>query len=473
MFKWNKTWRRLVSIGIATLFLFVVGTGAFAQDDGGEAPAEETTALVEEASVLTADEVQFNLDMTWILIAGFLVFFMQAGFAMLEGGMIRQTGVVNSMAENFMDACVTGILFFIVGFGIAFGSTENSLFFPGIEFALGGIDGTGDGDGVVFVNFFFQFAFAGAAATIATGAMAERTDFKGKLLYSAVVGAIIYPIVVFWTWGGGWLTDLGFVDFAGSGIVHMTGGIIALIGAMVVGPRVGREWGNPPKPHNMFLATLGTFILWFGWYGFNVGSTLGAGSVNALGLVAVNTTLAACAGALAAMTFMYVRTGKWDLPFILNGSLAGLVGITAGCAFVSPVGALIIGIAAGVVVVISVSVVESLKIDDAVSAFSVHGACGALGVLGVGFLGVEGLVGENYGLLLGGGADLIISQITGIVAIAAWTSVTSVVLFVGIKSVGLLRMPAKADEIGIDAYEHGASVWPDILPYDEAPATGD
>ena len=475
MFKWNKTWRRLVSIGIATLFLLVVSTGAFAQDGGEDAPAEEdtTAVVVEEAAVLTAEEVQFNLDMTWVLIAGFLVFFMQAGFAMLEGGMIRQTGVVNSMAENFMDACVTGILFFIVGFGIAFGSTENSLFFPGIDFALGGADGTGAGDGVLFVNFFFQFAFAGAAATIATGAMAERTDFKGKLIYSAIVGAVIYPMVVFWTWGGGWILDQGFLDFAGSGIVHMTGGIIALIGAMFVGPRVGREWGNPPKPHNMFLATLGTFILWFGWYGFNVGSTLGAGSVNALGLVAVNTTLAACAGALAAMIFMYVRTGKWDLPFILNGSLAGLVGITAGCAFVSPVGALIIGVAAGVLVVVSVSVVESLKIDDAVGAFSVHGACGALGVLAVGFLGVEGLTGGNYGLLLGGGVDLLVSQVVGILGIAAWTSVTSVAMFAGIKALGLLRMPTTADEIGIDAYEHGASVWPDILPYDEAPATGD
>ncbi len=473
MLKWNKTWRRLISIGVATLFLFVMSTGAFAQDGGEEVPAEDTTAVVE--APLTAEEVQFNLDMTWMLLAGFLVFFMQAGFAMLEGGMIQQTGVVNSMAENFMDACVTGILFFIVGYGIAYGSTENSLVIPGIDLALGGIDGTGEGDGATFIDFFFQFAFAGAAATIATGAMAERTDFKGKLLYSAALGAIIYPVVVFWTWGGGWIADQGFLDFAGSGIVHMTGGIVGLIGAMMVGPRVGREFGSPPKPHNMFLATLGTFILWFGWYGFNVGSTLAASDVNALGLVAVNTTLAACAAALSAMAFQYFRTGKWDLSFILNGSLAGLVGITAGCAFVNPLGGLIVGVASGVVVVISVSVIESLKIDDAVGAFSVHGACGALGVIAIGFLGVEGLAGENYGLLMGGSADLLVSQVVGIVGIAAWTSVTSVIVFAAIKAVGLLRMPTTADEIGIDAYEHGASVWPDVLPPvdDVAPAAGD
>lgn len=474
MFKWNKTWRRLLAVAMGTMFLFAVSTGAFAQDEGGEEPpAEEAVA----AEVLTAEQVQANLDYTWILIAGFLVFFMQAGFAMLEGGMIRQTGVVNSMAENFMDACVTGIVFFLVGFGIAFGSTESSLFIPGVEFALGGIDGTNPGDGETFVNFFFQFAFAGAAATIATGAMAERTDFRGKIIYSAFLGAIIYPVVVFWTWGGGWLTDQGFLDFAGSTIVHQTGGVIALVGAAIVGPRVGRVWGSPPKPHNMFLATLGTFILWFGWYGFNVGSTLGAGDVNALGLVAVNTTLAAAAAALSAMAFMFVRTGKWDLSFILNGSLAGLVGITAGCAFVNPVGALLIGITGGVVVVLSVEAVERAKIDDAVGAFSVHGACGAMGTLAIGFLGVPALTGTDGGLLMGGGADLLVSQLVGVVAVAVWAALASGVVFFALKSIGLLRMPANADEIGIDAYEHGASVWPDVLPYDEmdgkAPATGD
>ena len=324
-------WKRLLAIGITGLILIVATTGAFAQDDGGETPpAEDTTAVVEDdvvamATMADVETVQTNLDMIWLLLAGFLVFFMQAGFAMLEGGFIRQTGVVNSLAENFMDACVTGIVFFIVGYGIAYGSTESSLVIPGIDLMLGGIDGTGAGDGIEFVNWFFQFAFAGAAATIATGAMAERTNFPGKLLYSAILALIIYPIVVFWTWGGGWLTEQGFLDFAGSTIVHQTGGIIALIGAYFVGPRVGRVFGDPPQPSNLGLAALGTFILWFGWYGFNVGSTLAANDPNALGLVATNTTLAATVGAMSAMFFVYfTKGGKWDLAFILNGSLAGL-----------------------------------------------------------------------------------------------------------------------------------------------------
>ncbi|MEL7436528.1 MAG: ammonium transporter, partial [Chloroflexota bacterium] len=329
---------RLISIGVGLVFLFVMATGVFAQDD--DAAAEETVAeevVAEEVAYTDAELVQYNLDMTWMMTAGFLVFFMQAGFAMLEGGFIRHTGVVNSMAENFMDACITAIVFFLVGFGIAYaGSVGDGGVIPvlagiGIgttltlspsEIPVGGLD--------PYADFFFQFAFAGAAATIATGAMAERTDFRGKMIYSALLGALIYPVVVFWSnWNGGFLGNLGMVDFAGSTIVHQTGGVIALIGAAIVGPRVGREWGSPPKPSNLMLASLGTFVLWFGWYGFNVGSTLAASDVHLMGLVAVNTTLAAAASAVTAMGFVYARTGKWDMGFILNGSLAGLVGITA------------------------------------------------------------------------------------------------------------------------------------------------
>jgi len=500
--KWSRLLRVLLSVGAASVFLLAVTSGAFAQDEGdgeatgdtaaaveGEAAAEEEAPLTVEVVQANVETVQTNLNQVWLLLAGFLVFFMQAGFAMLEGGFIRQTGVVNSLIENFMDACVTAIMFFIVGYGIAYGSTESSLVIPGVDFVLGGIDGTGEGDGLTFIDFFFQFAFAGAAATIATGAMAERTDFRGKLIYSAILGAIIYPMVVFWTWGGGWIADQGWVDFAGSGIVHMTGGIVALVGAIIVGPRVGRVFGNPPSPSNFGLAALGTFILWFGWYGFNVGSTLAAEDPNALGLVAVNTTLAAAVGALSAMLYGYfMKGGKWDLGLVLNGSLAGLVGITAGCAFVNPLGALLIGAAAGVVMVISVDIVEASKVDDAVGAFAVHGACGALGVLAIGFLGIgeltEAAGGSGAGLLMGGGVDMLISQIVGLVGITAWVTVASVVTFGALKAAGLLRMPTAADEIGIDAYEHGASVWPDVLPIPvskggtdaggaAAPATGD
>lgn len=473
----RSTLYRILSIATALMFMLVVGLATTsAQDTTTEETPVEEVAVTDVEEMLTAEEVQSNLDAIWLLLAGFLVFLMQAGFAMLEGGFIRSTGVVNSMAENFMDAAVTGIMFFIVGYGIAYASTEASILFGTPVFALGGIDGTADGDGFAFIDFFFQFAFAGAAATIATGAMAERTDFRGKLIYSAVLGAIIYPIVVFWTWGGGLLTaQFGFLDFAGSTIVHQTGGIVALVGAIFVGPRVGRVFGDAPRPSNMMLATLGTFILWFGWYGFNVGSTLAASDQNALGLVVVNTTLAACAGALSAMFFVYLfKGGKWDLTFILNGCLAGLVGITAGCAFVSPIAALIIGITAGIVVVLAVDAVEAAKIDDAVGAFAVHGACGMLGSLAIGFWGLPALTGTAGGLFVGGGVDLLVSQFMGVLIVTVFVTIASTLLFSALKAAGLLRMPAEADAVGIDVYEHGATLWPDILPIPEsAPAAGD
>lgn len=457
---------RLISIFIGAIILYSFGFGTIAQDDPPvEEAAVETVEMTAGDAYAMAEAVQNNLDHVWILLAGFLVFFMQAGFAMLEGGMIRETGVVNSLAENFMDACVTGIVFFIVGYGIAFGSAESSGFFPQVELFLGGATGAGEGDGSLFVNFFFQFAFAGAAATIATGAMAERTNFVGKLIYSAILGALIYPVVVFWTWGGGWLTEQGFLDFAGSTIVHMTGGVVALIGAYVLGPRAGRVFGRPPEASNLAIAALGTFILWFGWYGFNVGSTLGAGDINQLGLVAVNTTLAATAGALGAMFLKHQLTGNWNVSFILNGSLAGLVGITAGCAFVTPISAVIIGALSGVVLVASIRIVENMKIDDAVGAFSVHGACGAFGTLMIGVLGSEALGAPS--LLDGGSADLLVAQVVGVAGVAIWVGVTSFIMFTVLNRLDVLHVAAEADRIGIDAYEHHASVWPNVLPLRE------
>ena len=460
----RKMLYRLLSILIGLAVLYSFGFDAIAQDDP---PAEDAAA--EEmmmADEISAAEVQKNLDQVWILLAGFLVFFMQAGFAMLEGGMIRETGVVNSLAENFMDASVTGIVFFIVGYGIAYGVYDaeagiGSSILGQVELFLGGVDGTNPGDGESLVDFFFQFAFAGAAATIATGAMAERTNFVGKLIYSAILGAIIYPVVVFWTWGGGWITEQGFIDFAGSTIVHMTGGIVALVGAYMVGPRAGRIFGRPPAASNLALAALGTFVLWFGWYGFNVGSTLSAGDPNQLGLVAVNTTLAAAAGALGAMFYTYFLTQNWNVSFILNGSLAGLVGITAGCASVTPIGALTIGLLSGIVVVVSVSVVESMKIDDAVGAFSVHGACGAFGTLMIGIVGSAALGAPS--LLDGGTLDTLGSQIVGVAGVGIWTAVTSFLMFGALKAANILHVDPEADRIGIDAFEHHASVWPNVL----------
>ncbi len=463
----RKLLYRLISIFLGLCILWSFGLSTIAQDQPAEEAAEEM--VVEE---ITAADVQTNLDMTWILLAGFLVFFMQAGFAMLEGGMIQETGVVNSLAENFMDACVTGIVFFAVGYGIAYGTVEAGLdgggFTPAnIPLLLGGVDGTNPGDGALLVNFFFQFAFAGAAATIATGAMAERTNFVGKLIYSAILGAVIYPVVVFWTWGGGWLAENGFLDFAGSTIVHMTGGVVAFFGALIVGPRAGRVFGRPPAASNLALASLGTFILWFGWYGFNVGSTLAANDVNIMGLVAVNTTLAAAAGALAAMFYSHLETGgHWNVSFILNGSLAGLVGITAGCAFVTPIAALFIGALSGVLVVLAFHFFENRKVDDAVGAVSVHGVCGAFGTLMIGIVGSSALGAPS--LVDGGGLDLLITQLIGVVVILVWVSVTSWVMFKALNAANVLHVDPEADRIGIDAYEHHASVWPNVLPLRES-----
>jgi len=473
---------RLISIFMGLVILYSFGFGTIAQDEpaGDDAAAEEmmADALTIEMVQENVDAVQNNLDHVWILLAGFLVFFMQAGFAMLEGGMIRETGVVNSLAENFMDACVTGIVFFIVGYGIAYGTYDAGLegggFLPAdLPLVLGGIDGTGDGDGSILVAFFFQFAFAGAAATIATGGMAERTEFIGKLIYSAILGAIIYPVVVFWTWGGGWIAEQGFVDFAGSTIVHMTGGIVALIGAYMLGPRAGREWGRPPEASNLAIASLGTFILWVGWYGFNVGSTLGASDVNQLGLVAVNTTLAAAAGALGAMFLKHWLTRGWNMSFILNGSLAGLVGITAGCSTVTPIGAVVIGLLSGAVLVYSMRFVESMKIDDAVGAFSVHGACGAFGTLMIGIIGSSALLeaggwSHQASLLDGGSLDLLGAQVVGVVGVAVWVGVTSFIMFRVLNAIDILHVDPEADRIGIDAFEHHASVWPNVLPLRES-----
>ncbi|GAB4517123.1 MAG: ammonium transporter [Anaerolineae bacterium] len=461
---------KFLAIGLATLLLMLVSTAAFGQDDASTDTEAEAAAEVVEAvdAGPSATELSVQINTTWVLVASMLVFFMQAGFAMLEAGFIRQTGVVNALLENFMDAGLTAIVFWAVGYGLAFGTSSGGLFGTSNFFlsdAIEYVDGAAVfvGDGLsVFALFFFQFAFAATASTIATGGMAERTDFIGDIVYSALVGAIIYPVVVHWVWGGGWLFERGFIDFAGSTVVHTVGGTVALIGAIMVGPRPNREFGKPPRPHNLSFATLGAMILWFGWYGFNPGSTLGMGNPGLVALIAVNTTMAAAAGTMAAMFFVFIRTGKWDLSFTLNGSLAGLVGITAGCASVAPWAAVVIGITGGILVVLVVDIIEAAKIDDAVGAFAVHGACGMMGTLAIGFIGQPEL-GANS-LLLGGSAEQLVTQIIGVGATVLWVTVTSVLMFTVLKAVGRLRVNPKADEIGIDVYEHGTTVWPDVLP---------
>ncbi len=453
----NRLLRRLLVLAVATVCFAAFGMHrTFAQGDVTAPTMDDITSL------------SLAVDTTWVLLTGMLVFFMQAGFALLEAGLIRQTSVVNALLENFMDAGLTALCWWLVGFGLAFGTDAGgligtSLFAPGM-----GAMSTSFGSVEMLTFFFFQFAFAATASTIATGGMAERTDYIGDVIYSGLIALVIYPIVVHWIWGGGWLAQAGFQDFAGSTVVHTVGGVVALFGAWMLGPRPGRVWGSPPPAHNMGFAVIGTMILWFGWYGFNPGSTLAVsgGATGLAALVTVNTTMAAGVGALSAMFFVFFRKGKWDLPATLNGSLAGLVAITASCAFVDTWAAVLIGLIAGVLVIVAADIVEAIKIDDAVGAFAVHGACGIFGTLSIGLFGEPNLtLTGQAGLLTGGGIDMLITQAIGSLSVVAFVGVCSVAMFLALKAVGRLRVNPKADAIGIDFYEHGASAWPDVLPF--------
>lgn len=453
--KW-RFWSRIIAMALGTVLLAVFGTTiTFAQD------APEIVETIDPLAETMA-AMQITIDSTFVFFAAMFVFFMQAGFAFLEVGMVRNRGTLNSLVENFMDSAISGFAFFATGFALALGvdngsglfGTTNFFLSEAVSFADGGVTYAGDGISV-YLLFFFQFAFCAAAGTIATGAMAERVNFTGKIIYSFIIAGVTYPMAVHWIWGGGWLSQQGFLDFAGSTAVHLSGAMVALTGAIVLGPRLGRVWGNPPKPNNLALATLGTMILWLGWYGFNPGSALTLSDNGFVALVAITTTLSACAGASSAMLFTYSRTGKWDLPSALNGSLGGLVGITAGCAFVMPWASIVIGAISGVIVLLTIDLMEKLKIDDAVGAFAVHGACGIFGTLAIGIFGQPEL-GAN-GLLFGGGLSLLAIQALGAGAVFLWMGLTSYVMFKAINAVGLLRISAHGEAMGIDVYEHGGA----------------
>ena len=466
----NRLWQRLLALGIGSMVLAVFGATV------GQAASPPTV----ESLAQTTGQLQVSIDTVWVMLTGFLVFFMQTGFAILEAGLVRQTAVVNTLLENFIDAAVTAIAWWAVGFGIAFGTSAGGLlgtdnFFLSaaltlpegtVNYAMGA--GGSSANITTFSLFFFQFAFAATASTITTGAMAERMDFAGDLIYSFIMGAFSYPIIVHWVWNsGGWLAKMGYHDFSGSSVIHIVGGFTALVGAYLLGPRPNRVWDRPPEPNNLALATLGTMILWLGWYGFNPGSTLGTGNPGLIGLVTVNTTLAAAAGALSSLFYVFFRIGKWHLFCALNGSLAGLVSVTAGCAFVMPWAAVLIGLVAGVLVLVVVDFIEELRIDDPVGAFAVHGCCGMLGTLAIGFLGQPQLTRNNKaGLLLGGGFDLLGVQVLGVISIAIFTTAFAFLMFGVLKAMNRLRVHPKGDKLGIDVYEHGASAWPDFYPID-------
>lgn len=397
-----------------------------------------------------------GLNTFWVLFAASLVFFMQAGFALVEAGLTRSKNTSNILFKNLMDFSIGTLGFWVIGYGIMFGAGNG--FFG--EFELFSTTDHGSALGIPnLAFFFFQLVFAATAATIVSGAMAERTKFASYLVYSAVITLIIYPISGHWIWGGGWLSQLStpFVDFAGSTVVHSVGGWLALAGALVLGPRLGKYKNgkiNAIPGHSITLAALGVFILWLGWFGFNPGSTLGLGDVDLVANIFVTTNAAAAAGAVATLATTWLRYGKPGLSMSLNGVLAGLVAITAGCHAVTPGAAMIIGAIAGVLVVFAVEFFDKVaKIDDPVGAISVHGVCGAFGTLAVGLFATEG------GLFYGGGVSLLTSQAIGVFSVGAWAFGIGLILFLGIKYTIGLRVSAKEEENGLDYYEHGEKAY--------------
>jgi Amt family ammonium transporter len=408
----------------------------------------------------------------WVLLAAFLVFFMQAGFMMLEAGFARTREVVNVLQECIVDTCLCALLFWAWGFAFMFGIGNKWI---GHEFFfLNGAPATYGTTGVAFMAFFlFQFAFADTCSTITSGAMVGRTGFKGDLLYSLGVSGFIYPILGHWVWGpGGWLATINhgkdvFRDFAGSTVVHTMGGMIALAGAIVLGPRLGRKFkrdgGGLPPGHDMTVAAIGGVILWFGWYGFNPGSTLaivGSWGVDA-GRVATNTTLAAAAGGLSAMALVYPRLKKWDMGITINGFLGGLVAITCPCYWVNSTGAILIGLIGGAVVVFGIDLVEHFRVDDPIGAVAVHGLCGIWGTWSLGLFatGTYDGLGHVKGLLWGGGFKQLWIQIYGNAAVGGCAFVVAMGLMYAVKATGTLRVSEEGELEGIDIHEHGAPAY--------------
>jgi Amt family ammonium transporter len=432
----------LKRLQITVLLILVATTGLFAQ----EASIAETLELHALA-----------FDMIWLILAAVLVFFMQAGFAMVETGLTRAKNASNILMKNLMDFSAGAVVFWAVGWAIMYGTSAGGLFGTS-QFFLA------DADSSLFRDWMFQVVFAATAATIVSGAMAERTKFPAYLIYSVFISGLIYPVSGHWIWsGGGWLAGLGFHDFAGSTVVHSVGGWAALAGAIILGPRTGKYIRANGKVsvkaipgHNMPLAALGVFILWFGWYGFNAGSTL-SGTDLSIAAVAVTTTLAASAGAIGAMSTSWIWFGKPDASMSLNGALAGLVGITAGCAVATPFGAILIGLIAGLLVVLSVEFFDKvLHVDDPVGAISVHGVCGVWGTLAVGLFANTN---DIQGLFYGGGLRQLGIQAVGVVAVLGWVLAAGLVLFYLIKVTLGLRVTETEELQGLDIGEHGSEAY--------------
>jgi len=401
------------------------------------------------------DLVQTHANYVWTLVAAVLVFFMQPGFALVEAGFTRAKNAINIMMKNLMDFSMGSIAYWAIGFGLMFGVSKSGwIGTSGFFLSDFGVDK----DPWVLAFWMFQVVFAATAATIVSGAMAERTKFSGYLIYSVFISALVYPIFGGWAWGSlyngsGWLEGLGFIDFAGSTVVHSVGGWAALAGTIVLGPRIGKYTKDggikPILGHNIPLAALGVFILWVGWFGFNPGSTTTADK--SIAMIFVNTNLAAAAGAVFAMFVSWIKFGKPDAGMSLNGALAGLVAITAGCANVAPTSSIIIGSIAGIIVVFSVVFFDKIKVDDPVGAISVHGVNGAWGTLAAGIFNIGGTTATIIGV-----------QVVGILSCFAWTFVTAFILFKTIDSFFGLRVSPEEETTGLDFTEHGGNAYPDF-----------
>jgi Amt family ammonium transporter len=467
----------LCALAIALSLTPVASRQAFAQEAETEAEATEeaeeaTGEAAEEAAESeaappdgfnkTPTDTSYALDTVWVMLTGFLVMWMQAGFALVETGLTRAKNAVNICMKNLLDYCFGTLTFWLVGFSIMFGGAgaywggldgmmlNSKESFDSLSWALVPLD----------AKFFFQLVFAATTATIVSGAMAERTKFASYMVYSAIVSAFIYPISGHWIWGGGWLATAGFWDFAGSTVVHSVGGWLSLIGAFILGPRIGKFTADgKPKAipgHNLVLVTLGVFILWLGWFGFNPGSTMSA-DANSIAKITINTNAAAAIGCIAALFTARALFGKWEATMALNGALAGLVAITCPCMWVTMGSSFIIGAIAGVAVVFSVVGIEKfLKIDDPVGAISVHGVCGALGTLSLGLFSTgTGEASPSPGLFMGGDMTQLIAQFKGVGAVFVWAIVTGAILFTAIKYTIGLRVTPEEERDGLDFGEHG------------------
>jgi Amt family ammonium transporter len=516
----NPEWRRYLKLlfagkmlGIAACLLImlairiapeVLSSGSVHAQEATPAAAAETPATPPDPYLAVKGGDAVNpINTTWTLVAAFLVFGMQVGFTMLEAGFCRSRETVNVLMECVVDTCLCGLCFYAWGFAFMFGHGNGII-------GRGAADGTNwyflqnapatyEATGVAFLAvWIFQFAFADTCSTITSGAMIGRTGWIGDLLYSFGVSGFIYPIIGHWAWGpdgflatmgseGNFLPSIGtsFHDFAGSTVVHTIGGFIALAGSIVLGPRLGRKFkrdgGGPMLPHDLTIACAGGLILWFGWYGFNPGSTLSAMDYIGIGRVATNTTLAACSAGLAAMFVAYPSTKKWDLSFTVNGFLAGLVAITCPCYWVSPTGAVALGAVAGVLVYLGVELLEYLRVDDPIGAVPVHGFCGIWGTLSLGLFasgqfGATGPISPDNsapltGLFYGGGTQVLVAQCIGSAIITGATFAAAMVLMLVVNATGLLRVSQAGEIEGLDLHEHGISAYPEyqISPW-AAPA---